>query len=253
MKLSNYIYGFFTVLAFLVASCSKEKDAITFDGDPAVYFIYSTYASSSSNMDSISYTFVEQALDVEADTLWLPVRISGGVSDRDRRVSLVAEASATTAQAGVHYKLPEYIIPKDAFETRLGVVLIRDASLKDQEKVLTLRITPTEDFPATMKETVMADGIYHSRNVIRIKFSDRLLKPANWESGLLNFFGSYSDVKFRFIAGTLGRSSFPTTGTGALKYPDLQFYQTTVRNALVAYNTANGPLIDENGQVVVIP
>jgi hypothetical protein len=48
-------------------------------------------------------------------------------------------------------------------------------------------------------------------------------------------------------------ASFPSSGPDALKFPQLQYYQNVVRNALVDYNAAHGPLIDENGNAVVFP
>lgn len=252
MKLSS-ISIIITALTICFTACSREEDPVSFSAKPAVYFIYSTYATTETNMDSISYTFLEKASTVEKDTIWLPVRISGDAMETERNYSIVAVNDKTNATVDVHYKLLNYTIPGGSFDARAGVVLLRDASLRTQEKVLTLRIQPTEDFPELMKETMMADGRYHSRNQIKIIFSDRLTKPANWETGLVNFFGAYSDVKFRFIAATLGRSTFPTSGTNALKFFELQYFQTAVRNALVTYNAANPTLVDEKGQPVVFP
>lgn len=235
----------------LLTSCKKDEISTASDAAPAVYFIYDILRPV--NIDSISYTFVEKSSTVVTDTVWLPVRVSGDVADRDRSVNLVADNAGTTAVKDQHYKLLNNIVPKGSFTSRLGVVLLRDASLLNNSVVLNLSLQPSEDFPVLMKDTLMGDGRYYGRNKVKIIFTDRLLKPDNWDSYLITFFGAYSNVKFRFITGVLGVSSFPTTGPNPVNYPRMQFYQNSVRNALLEYTTANGPLIDENNNVVVIP
>jgi hypothetical protein len=249
MKLSFNISLLALGFSCWLSSCSKDKGAAPFSAVPSVYFIYRSNAS----MDSLTYTFVEKAATVTIDTVWLTVRVAGSTAANDRGITVNTVSATTTAVEGTHYKLLPYRMPKDSLQTRLGVVLLRDASLRDKQVELTLTLAPSADFPVLMKESIMADGIYYSRNKVRILFSDKLIKPANWESNLASFFGAYSETKFRFMTGILGRSSFPTSGTGALKFFDLQYFQTTVRNALVTYTAANGPLIDEKGQTVVFP
>ncbi len=243
----------FLVPACLLSACTKQKIAAGTDARASVYFIYTSAAAATGNIDSLNYTFVDKNSSVTTDTVWLPVRIAGLTAPQDRPINLTVVSNGTTAIAGTHYKLMDYVMPKDSFQTSLGVVLIRDASLQDTSVVLNLQLQPSADFPALMKDTLMADGGYYSRNSIRIIITDRLIKPSNWDTYLVTFFGTYSEVKFRFMAGVLGVSSFPNTGPNALKYPQLQYYQTVVRNALVDYNAAHGPLMDENGNAVTFP
>jgi hypothetical protein len=235
----------------LLAACKKDEISGSFEAAPGVYFIYNTWLPL--NIDSISYTFVEKSSSAITDTVWLPVRIAGPTADRARTINMAAVANSTTAVKDKHYKLLNYTMPKDSFATQLGVVLLRDASLQDTSVVLDLRLQPSADFSALMKDTLMADGRFYGRNQVKIIITDRLLKPTNWDSYLVNFFGAYSNVKFRFIAAVLGRSSFPTTGNNPVNFPTMQFYQNTVRNALAEYVANNGLLKDENGNTVVIP
>ncbi|WP_176842482.1 DUF4843 domain-containing protein [Chitinophaga filiformis] len=237
------------LLILLITACNKDEISEGFSGQQSVYFIYSANAVYSGGIDSLNYTFVEKNSSIAQDTAWLPVRISGHTSDYDRIIDLAVVPEKTTAIADVHYRLLPYKIPKDSFGTRLGVVLLRDVSLRDTAVVLTLRIQPGKDFPVLMKDTLMGDGAYYTRNQARIIFTDRLIKPDNWESYLTYFFGEYSETKLRFISAVLGVATFPED----LTYPTLQYYQNAVRNALLVYNAANGPLIDENGNPVVIP
>jgi hypothetical protein len=241
------------VPACYFSACTKQQIAAGSDARAGIYFVYTTGDGIYDNIDSLNYSFVEKNSTVTMDTLWLPVRIAGSTADHDRPITLAPVAAGTTAVAGVHYKLMQYTMPKDSFQTSLGVVLIRDASLQDTSYVLNLQLQTSNDFPVLMKDTLMADGRLYGKNSIKIIFTDRLIKPSNWDTYLITFFGSYSDTKFRFIAEILGVSSFPSSGPNALKYPQLQYYQNVVRNALVDYNAAHGPLIDENGNAVVFP
>jgi len=243
----------FLLPACFLGACKKEDIAAGTDARASVYFIYRTSLTGSDNVDSLNYTFVGKSDSVKKDTIWLAVRTSGNVADHDRAIGLVAAGAGTTAVEGVHYKLLQYTMPKDSFQVNLGVVLLRDPSLLDTSVVLNLQLKPSTDFPVLMKDTLMDDGMFFVRNSLKIIFTDRLIKPSNWDTYLVNFFGSYSEVKFRFITGVVGRSSFPNSGPGALNFPTLQYYQNIVRNALVEYNAEHGTLIDENGNAVVIP
>lgn len=241
------------VPACLLGACTKQKIAAGTHAQASVYFIYKTGYGSNDNVDSLNYTFVGKSDTVMTDTIWLAVRITGNTADHDRAIDLAVVNAGTTAVQGVHYKLLHYVMPKDSFQTNLGVVLLRDPSLLDTSVALNLQLKPSADFPASMKDTLMDDGRFYTRNNLRIIFTDRLIKPNNWDTYLVVFFGAYSETKFRFITGVLGVSSFPNTGPNAVKYPQMQYYQNVVRNALVAYNAEHGPLIDENGNAVVIP
>jgi len=247
----------FIILSLILGSlgaCKKEKIETYTDARASVYFIFTDNANGSiGNIDSLNYTFVEKNSTVQKDTIWLPARIAGNTANHDRPIKMVAVAGGTTAVQGVHYKLLDYTMPKDSFQTSLGVVLLRDPSLQDTSVTLELELQTTADFPVSMTDTLMADGRFSSRNDFRIVLTDRLIQPSNWDSYLVVYFGAYSNTKFRFMAGILERSSFPSTGPDALKLPQLFYYQNVMRNALADYNAANGPMIDENGNAVVFP
>lgn len=253
MKLINKYVAILVLPALFLIACTKKNISGAYNAQASVYFLYSVNSVYAGTIDSLNYSFVEKKSTVQQDTIWFATRITGNPASYNRVINLLPVEAGTTAVPNVHYKLLPYTMPQNSFQTNVGVVLIRDASLRDTSFTLTLSIRPNEDFPVLMKDTLMADGAYYDRNRIKIVFTDRLIKPANWDTYLIIFFGAYSDTKFRFIASVLGVSSFPTTGANAVGYPTMQYYQNTVRNALLAYNAANGPLIDEHGNPVVIP
>jgi len=243
----------FLVPVYFLGACTKQNIAAGSDADASVYFIYPVNFASPSSFDSLNYTFVGKSDDVVKDTIRLAVRVAGRTADHDRAIDLSAAGAGTTAVEGVHYKLLHYVMPKDSFQTMLGVVLLRDPSLLDTAVVLNLQLKSSSDFPVTMKDTIMDDGKFYTKSSLKVIFTDRLIKPNNWDSYLVTFFGAYSKVKFRFITDVIGVSAFPNAGPGRITFPQMQYYQNVVRNALVDYNAAHGPLIDENGNAVVIP
>ncbi|WEK37103.1 MAG: DUF4843 domain-containing protein [Candidatus Pseudobacter hemicellulosilyticus] len=253
MKLSSRSIILSALLASLWAACSKEELSSSLAADNSVFFLHRIGGGNIGSTDSVSYSFVEKNSTVAIDTIWLTVRITGQPQNQDRPITLTAAKEGTTAVAGVHYKLLDYVMPKDSFQTQLGVVLLRDASLQTADYTLTVSLQPSAGFPVLMKEGVMADGTYYSKNSMKIIFTDRLIKPSNWDTYLITFFGPYSEAKLRFIAGVLGISRFDSGIGGQPIFPTMQYYQATVRNALIAYNAANGPLLDENNNPVVIP
>lgn len=239
--------------ACLLGACKKQTIAAGTDAGASVYFIYPINYGSPGSFDSLNYTFVGKNESVKMDTIWLAVRVAGSTADHDRSIDLATVGAGTTATEGVHYKLLHYVMPKDSFQTSLGVVLLRDPSLLDTSVVLNLQLKSSSDFPVSMKDTIMDDGKFYIKSSLKVIFTDRLIKPNNWDSYLVTFFGAYSEVKFRFITGVLSVSSFPDAGPGRITFPQMQYYQNVVRNALVDYNAEHGPLIDENGNEVVIP
>ncbi len=76
-----------------------------------------------------------------------------------------------------------------------------------------------------------------------------LLKPPNWESVWLGLFGEYSEVKFKFLIKVTGKTSW-----NSFPLPqDQRFLVQTAKLALLEYEAANGPLYDENNNIVFFP
>jgi hypothetical protein len=76
-------------------------------------------------------------------------------------------------------------------------------------------------------------------------------RPLNWDD-LTEFFGGYSDVKFRFIISTLGIAEFTYLDAGGMTWGVMYNYRLLLAEALAAYNAAHptAPLTDENNQLV---
>lgn len=244
------LYILLPVALLWSTGCKKENISAEGTYQDAVYFAHSSYDQ---NIDSLSFSFISLPDSVKLDTVWLPVRIAGKTTSRDRQITLTVVDTATTATAGTHYKLLDYHLPKDSFNTNLGIVLYRTADLQDTVVQLTVQLQPNSDFPVQVKDTTSANGRLVTDNVYRIRFSDQLIKPTNWDSFLVYLFGTYSKVKYRFIIEATGRTDFPISGAGALAYAQLLYYQGVTQTALGDYESKHGTLYDENGNPVTIP
>lgn len=250
MKYPYYLLALLFITSIAMSGCKKAAIAAGSVAPASIYFIHRYYDE---NIDSLNYSFVLKDSTVHQDTIWLPVRIGGQVADHDRPVNLVVLSSGTTAVAGKHYRLLNYSIPRGAFSGNLGIVLLRSADLQDTMVTLTLQLQPNSDFPVMMKDTIMADGSDKSRSQYKISFTDRLIKPSNWDQFLVYFFGTYSEVKFRFIVDVLGVASFPSSGPDAIGIGQIFYYQSAMENAIASYNAIHGPLYDEFGNAVTFP
>ncbi|QEC70422.1 DUF4843 domain-containing protein [Arachidicoccus ginsenosidivorans] len=226
---SNKIH---TVLLMLVAlalvNSSCKKEALSpYEGPAGIYFYEDQYSPVN---DSVDYSFAIKNSEIHQDTIWLPVRIMGLASSKDRIINLEVVDSLTDAVKGTHYKLLiPYSMPAGAYTTELGIVLLRASDLQDTTYRLTLRLESSSDFTAGLSGQMQ----------YQIKINDILTKPSNWDSFLIYIFGTYSQVKYRFIIDVLGRGEFPTSGTGALGYGDLLYYASVLKNALETYNDAH--------------
>ena len=82
-----------------------------------------------------------------------------------------------------------------------------------------------------------------------LKWNDILSRPTNWDE-LEEFFGTYSDAKYRFMLNNTGVTEFDTE---EMSWAELNNYKIVLTNALNEYNKANpnDPILDENtGQAI---
>jgi hypothetical protein len=89
----------------------------------------------------------------------------------------------------------------------------------------------------------------NEENHIVFIWSDVLSRPTNW-SELEPFFGTYSNVKYRFMLENAGGVSEFSTDT--MSWAQLNSFRIRFQNALNDYNAAHPghPLTDENGNLV---
>ena len=89
----------------------------------------------------------------------------------------------------------------------------------------------------------------NEENHITFIWTDVLSKPNNW-ADLEPFFGTYSNVKYRFMLENLGDEGELSTET--MSWAQLNSLRIRFQNALNEYNAAHpgNPLTDEYGNLV---
>ncbi|MDR6339591.1 hypothetical protein HNQ91_002642 [Filimonas zeae] len=219
-------------LGMLLPGCKKD-DFYMYSSQPAIYF----YSGVGVNMpDSAAYNFILLPVTQTADTVYLPVRVQGFSNTADRTISYTV-ADSSTAVAGTHYTIGKAVLHAGRYVDSIPVYLKRTADMANNTLKLYVQLKPSAD---------LEQG-YSNHLVYKLTVTDRVVPPS-WTYTLSSTFGAYSHVKFRFIVSVLQVTSF----TGLLP-SQAAAMATKCKLALVEYEAANGPLIDENGARVVFP
>ena len=204
------------VLVSGLTSC--EKDLPVYDTEVCRLNFYYGLDNRSYYKDEMSrstYSFVFGGENRQRDTLWFEVQTMGFVTDNDRPVTLEQLPSdGDQAVAGRHYVpfddpslVHLYVIPAGKARTKLPVVILRDASLKEQTVTLKFGFKSNEYFVLGYEE-------YSTRQV---EFTDRLSEPSMWNKQIpypdfpdytycfADYFGEYGVVKHQFLIDETGK------------------------------------------------
>ena len=233
MKIRNMILAAVAVLG--IASCSnddflyQDQARVRLTG-PKIY---------TSGTDSLNFSFVTVASGTDSKTLNVDVYVMGTAANRDRTASISIDTQKSTATSDM-YEVPATVtIPADSTHAVLPVVIKRSDAILTKSVYLYIKVTESADF---------APGV-NEENHLMVIWNDKISKPNNWDD-LTEFFGEYSDTKYRFMLETL-------TGVGELdadtmSWAMLMSYRIKCQSALDTYNAAhpNSPLTDENGNLV---
>jgi len=243
-------YILYVTMVFTLFSCKKEA-VETYQGKDGVSFFAYTYEQLNTTAVR-SYSFAFQATEKQRDTLFIPMRITGKLSDQPRTVMLKT-AQGTTATAGVDFELKEFTVPAGASKFNYPLILLNSAGMAKNVYRIVLEPAETKDFIlgtlGQTPETVTNQGTEENFRYLKIDVSGMYVRPAYWD--LLDAdFGEFSAEKYKFMVKILGITDFSFENIGS---DGLLNYPVTLRNALAAYEAANGPLLDENGQQISFP
>ena len=219
-----------------LASCSSDEDFFYRD-EARIRLVGPEIWTAGS--DSLTFSFVttaagttEMAMDVEA-------QIMGSAADHDRTANIAVVSDKTTATADL-YQLPTAVtIPAGQAKATFQVILKRADVLATKSVRLRIAVEPSADFQKGVNE----------EDHLTFIWNDQISKPKNWAQ-LEEFFGEYSDTKYRFMLENAG--GLTEFDTDALTWAQLQSYKIMFQNALNDYNAAHpgNPLTDENGNLV---
>ena len=237
---TKHFYSIFCTLGLLCAfcaSCSSDED-FYYQDEPRVRLVGEKMWAAGT--DSVTFSFVAYQSDFTQMTINVDAQIMGNVADRDRTVNIVVDNALTTASAS-QYEVPQTVtVPAGQVKGTFPVVLKRDASLETKSVRLCLKVAESADFKPGVNE----------ENHITFIWNDILSRPNNWDS-LEPFFGTYSNVKYRFMLLNL-RPDDGTLSAETMTWAKLNSLKIRFQNALNDYNAAHpgNPLTDEYGNLV---
>jgi hypothetical protein len=188
------------ILTLVAGGCARNNELL-FNSAANVYFNFQ-----GSQRDSLLYTF---AFDPSrgADTLYLPVQLSGIRVNHDRTFLLKAEPDSSTAQPYEHYKPFDsvYTLPADSGTVMVPLVIYnKDSLLQYRSVTLKFRLFPTADLGTNLPELIFGKAV----------FSSKLERPDWWNMWMGDYF---SQVKYRLFIITTGQTTLSTSGLDAPK------------------------------------
>lgn len=246
---------FFALSAGLLCTGCKQNDLRYFEEEIPLLSVW--LGTNTIVQDSITHNFAYSPTDQDAITF--NYRIVGFPTDYDRTFEL----TTTDEDAKLlNFTFGSYKVPAGKQE---GDFVFHVDKPKDENlfKNKDLKVS------FTVKESTLFQPSPKDYSKLKITFKNAVTKPDNWDKAVLpylplvNFFGAYSDVKYRFVIQTTGRSNFSVYRTVVVN-PELpantitELHAQALKNqckiALERYNTEHGtPLLDENLNPVVFP
>ena len=240
-------YVFLLCLIVILSSCQKS-DIMLYQQRAGVYF--STY--------EYAYSFAEHP-GGDSAVLRLPVEITGSPVDyrREFKVTLPSVDTLTTAESD-QYRIGTGIVEAGEQDGFVDLTIYRDSRLKDSVYKVYLCIQKTPDFPE----------VRLNRFFMSVSFTEKIIKPVNWE--FLNL-GPFSSAWWKFILEVPGGHTLPYWMGGPINNPsnpdpeywnmslgELATWRTVIRNALNEYNAGpDGPLMHDDyshaGEPVQMP
>lgn len=237
----NIFFLFLTVVGLI--GCS-EDEPLMYQEDSRVYFYKRT---GSSERDSINYSFAFSNANISTDTVALRFRIIGFSKDYDRQVTLKLSENST-AKEGYHFKIDNLIIPANSSDGTADLIFFRKAGLKDSTVFAQLNIAENDFFKIGYKDFDSNSKL--DRLTYRFTITDKLAMPSNWQTLWFPMFGEFSNRKILFLTELMNYTAW---NVSFLFPQDQSNMINKARIGLYEYEKANGPMIDENGNRVLIP
>lgn len=227
----------------------------------ADYLLYKDVARlQMADTGALNSTFVYEAPAVVKDTVYIRINTIGGITDKDRTVTLeqiteydityirdpltnkitdsIVKEKPNKAVPGTHYVAlndpsmqPLLVIRAGKAFDSLPIILLRDASLKNNSYRLRIRIVANDQFALGEKKAIEKT----------IVFSDRLERFESWktdagQSPAFGTFGKYSIAKHQFMIDVLKVRIDEEWYKAIALVQAQQHYKNLVKDALVDFN-----------------
>lgn len=255
--MKKIIYLIVLCCGFL-AGCKQEYPFYSEETMPYLNFVYNKDRFGNITDSVVNYTFVYSDKAVKSDTFWLEVKHIGHVPTTDLHFTLkqIKETEGEQAAPGVHYIAFDdpgvtawCVMPAGQITAKVPLILLRDASLQQQDVRLRIAVTDSGDYLAGV------DGLIQKLFVL----SDRLVRPESWERYIEAFvYGTYSKKKHEFLIAALRGQQIDNEyfqkilETGDMAY--WTYLNNQIKLRLAEYNAdpnnTDTPLRDENDDLV---
>ena len=239
--------------SILLLFACKEQDLVGYTEQPRIYFnllrteLYDTHPGSTAK--NIFIDFAPKKSTVTNDELLLRVQVSGPASEEDRPFALTKVSASNNAEEGVDYQIEneKLFIPAGKFDTLVRVIVLRNDKMKSENRSFTFQLAENEYFALGPKADTTTYA-YKRVTDIKVNAKDIVVKPGNWDSFLQQYFGTYSQVKHRFIVDVIGTITISSSSSSTV----MNRHKNNLVNALNTYNASHPqPLTDENNNPVV--
>lgn len=252
MKKSNKLYLTLVLITLTVISC-QENEYNTFDSEYKAVNIW--VGSEVSTLDSTTFNY---SYYLTQDSIMFYARLIGQLPTEPQTFTLEAYEGNLEEAAG-SYEIGQYTFYADEYMKEFPIYFdptkLQDTSLfKEQDGYIKFRLKQEGEF-------VSGADKYQT---IHIVLKNDLAKPDTWDEAtypnvkLSNYFGSYSEVKYKFMIQEIGKVDFKVQYNMSVEYDEAtntfaSYYAKFLKNlmilALEEYNTAHpdAPLTDEWG------
>ena len=226
----KYIQYMLTACLFLMLGASCENDGFYYQDEPRIRM--EGPEEWTLETDSLLFSFVTSPETVTEQTMNVTLYVMGLTTDYDRTARVEVVADQTTASSDL-YEVPTTVtIPAGENQVVCPVVLRRADLFQTTTVRLYIQVAASEDFAVGNIE----------QDHLLLKWNDILSEPTNWNE-LEEFFGTYSDAKYRFMLNNAGVTEFDTE---TMTWAELNNYKITLTNAYNEYRMTNPPILDEN-------
>lgn len=131
----------------LLAAC-QETDYMRFDtSDSGVYF----------TKDTLTYSFGVTPMEIRTYTYDIPVKVLGGLSDKDREIGYEIIEDSTSSTEGEQYRILSAVIPAGKTDGDISVEILRDGLYGSHIEGYTryklgIRLVANDEFTPTLSE-----------------------------------------------------------------------------------------------------
>lgn len=239
-KLSAGAFSLLIPLTFLLfVSCEKDLPVYDYPDNELNFDL--KLNSTTGIAEEFSYSFVFAGENVEKDTAWFTVNTQGFLADYDRPFELKqvpAGEGLKDAVAGQHYvsfdseEMRKFlVIPANSNTVKIPVLVLKDASLEQEDVHLFFEIKENEHFKQGLP-------VYRTA---KLSISNRLSKPTSWGRAHDYYFDPYGPVKHRFmieVTGLTWDDEFCQKIQDDNDFGYIQYLTTKLYKALEAENAA---------------